>query len=424
MRIDFMMRKVLKKLQNKSGVALLLALSSTAIIAILAADLVYEVELYNRIVYNDIDQLRAKHIVKSSLKIALLRIVAAKRANDKIKSFGKNSPVSQSEVDAIWSAPFILPPPLLPNSSLIAKEAHKNFISELGLNSSMSIQIEGSSGKINLNRMIWTISRSRDQVKNPKTPPPPPTPSPAPPIPPTPPLTNEEYLNNIREKIMDIADKIIEDKKIDDEEFKLKYENITGRILIKNILSWIDIETTLDGDEIQKDIYYSGLPEPYSVKNAPLYSISELIMVKGFDDELVKIFSDNFTATITEGININAVELDLIKVIFPSIAENPNLLEKFQERITEGFENVSDFWAYMKSEMEFTDENKKNITDAGIQIVTKETAFRVFLDVTSGSAQKSWIAYVGGAPPSLDANNKSSNAASQKLPNIVYLRTD
>jgi hypothetical protein len=97
------------------------------------------------------------------------------------------------------------------------------------------------------------------------------------------------------------------------------------------------------------------------------------------------------------------------------------------------------------NELGFGQEDKKVLDDAGITIVTTETAFRVEIEARSGDARKVWVAHLGAAPPKaapqtnqpvqidpntgLPLNNPNTSTAAtasndNTVPLVVYLKTD
>jgi len=128
------------------------------------------------------------------------------------------------------------------------------------------------------------------------------------------------------------------------------------------IADWIDsgvtdTTTTPDGAE---DGYYLNLEKPYRTANSPLYSVSELRLVRGFEDNesydaalrLSKNFSANekfpaapslcaLTAD-SKSINVNTATAEVLQSLdsgmTPSIVENI-----IQQRIQSPYNNIGDF---------------------------------------------------------------------------------
>lgn len=464
MKKDF--RKILK---NERGIALMLAITTITVVALLTSELVYETSVYQRLVYNTVDNMRAKYLARGALKLGRLQVHAANKALKKIQDIGKNSPVKETDVNQIYDTPLILPPPLPPGAPLIAKSALEKFNEDLGIQGGqISVKIVGESSKLNLNRLIWFAENktkpkdnddkdnnnkndddddgggnpdddqgAEDQNEEGKTP--------------------EEIEEERRKKIEAFRSTVSEtlqalmDKKFeDDEDFADKYDGITADELVGNILAWVDEKTNVDGEGAPKQGFYLDHDPPYAIKNAPLFSMSELYMVKGFDDQLVEFVSEHFTAALTDGINVNKINDQLIQALFPNMDED--LLDRFKEHREEvGFAKIEDFWKYMQDELGFTPDDKDEVEQRGLTLTTKETAFRVLIEAKSGDARRVWVAQLGAEPPDLsppkqqeqpkpinpdedkggdnDDNKKEDDKKTDTkndndAPPIVYLRTD
>ncbi len=440
-----------KLLRNEHGIAMMLSITTVTVIAILTAELIYEVAVYQKVVNNTVDNLRAKYLARGALQLGRLQVHAANKALQKIKQIGKNSPVKNTDVNQIYNIPLILPPPLPSSATLVARSALDNFNEELGLhNSQVSVKLVPDSSKLNLNRLIWLAERKKDkdsdkdededsddedgegedddddensekEEDSDKE-------------------TEEDRgkrLQTVRATISETLQALMDKKFEDDEDFAQKYDSITADELVGNILAWIDKETFLDAEGAPKESFYSNHDPPYALKNAPLYSLSELHMVKGFDDELVEFVSQNFTAALTDGININRMSEALIQALFPSFNEDmTQQLSKHSREV--GFSKIEDFWKYMQDEFEFSEDDKKELEKRELALTTTETAFRVLIEAKSGDARRVWVAQLGAAPPeqrklmspdearkeSKDNQEKTTSKNDNNPPPIVYLRTD
>lgn len=448
-------------LGNDRGIAMMLAITTVTVIAILTAELIYEVSVYQKVVNNTVDNLRAKYLARGALKLGQLQIHAANKALQKVEEIGKNSPVKSTDVEQIYDTPLILPPPLPPGASLVAKSALESFNEELGLgNGQISVKIVPDSAKLNLNRLVWLAEKKKEKPKpnnnndknNDEDDGQDPEDDPRDDLPPE---NQEETAEDRAEKLQAVRATISEtlqslmDKKFeDDQDFANKYDFITADELVGNIIAWVDKNTQVDGVGAPKEGFYRDLDPPYSVKNAPLYSLSELHMVRGFNDELVEFVSQNFTASLTDGINVNRISDTLIQALFPSFDED--MLERFNEHRKEvGFPKIEDFWKYMQDEFDFSEDDKKELEQRGLTLTTKETAFRVLIEAKSGDARRVWVAQIGAEPPDLtpknqekppeqpkpinpnedrnsdeDETKKTASKNDNKPPPIVYLRTD
>lgn len=112
--------------------------------------------------------------------------------------------------------------------------------------------------------------------------------------------------------------------------------------LAENIIYWRG-----DASEGVKDSYYEGSQIPYPPRKAPLKSIEELSLVKGFreDPELVKECERYFTVyTSDNSININTTYQEILKSVFVGLGAddvNPGLSDRLVSSVID-FRDGSD----------------------------------------------------------------------------------
>ena len=120
--------------------------------------------------------------------------------------------------------------------------------------------------------------------------------------------------------------------------------------LTQPIIDWIDVdlETTIpDGAE---DGYYTGLESPYRSANANMQSISELKLIKGFEDQKtidsiknsICAFGNNSTNT---PINVNTAPLEVLLSLSSGMSEQiaENII---QNRIETPFTDINNFRSF------------------------------------------------------------------------------
>ena len=440
----------MKSLRNSRGVAMLMALTTMVILGLLVGELVYEVGVYNSLVFRQRDQFRAELLAKSALRIAILQLHATQLSKAKMKTMG----LEESMADKIWQTPLILPPPTPPGLGPSDTEALAAFKKSLGLEGMMAVVILPESDKLSLNNLVWlnagktTNASTNDQTKggtlaggnNPA---------------PLTPEKQKEALKAARNDYVNILKGIIDQKKESDDKFREKYQNLNPEVLIGNLVAWMDPNTTVDGDGADKKDYYSKLEPPIGIKEGPLTSESELHLIKDFDDTIVKIFTENFTVQSTSSLNVNKASVNLIRALIPELeAQDAEKIIKRRENIDQGgpFASESDFWKFIEPFFGSRfQEVKKHFSEKGIKILDSENAFRVIVTGESGAATKTWVASIGPPPPDpQDAKSPTapgttkppdiSKPADQiakdtekkepakgddnKLPTVLYLKTD
>lgn len=110
------------------------------------------------------------------------------------------------------------------------------------------------------------------------------------------------------------------------------------------IIDWIDsdLQTTIpDGAE---DVYYMNLDQPYRTANTPLQSISELRLIKGFEDPLVyaNVLPHVCAFGVNTPININTATTEVLRSLADDLTDSD--IEKIiEQRNDTAFNNINEF---------------------------------------------------------------------------------
>lgn len=113
------------------------------------------------------------------------------------------------------------------------------------------------------------------------------------------------------------------------------------------IIDWIDsdLQTTIpDGAE---DVYYMNLAQPYRTANTPLQSISELRLIKGFEDPLVyaTVLPHVCAFGVNTPININTATAEVLRSLADDLTDSD--IEKIIEQRNEtAFNNIGEFTSF------------------------------------------------------------------------------
>jgi len=86
--------------------------------------------------------------------------------------------------------------------------------------------------------------------------------------------------------------------------------------IVDALIDWLDPDNIVTGNAGAEDAYYRGLG--YRCKHGPLDSLDELVLVMGFDKELVndRGFRDYLTIAPTDGkINVNTAPLEVLQAV-------------------------------------------------------------------------------------------------------------
>lgn len=418
-------RRKARGTRDERGVAMLMALITMLILSILAGELVYQSGVYSSVVFRQRDLLRAQLLARSGLRLALLQLKASKKAKAMAKNMGLGD--NTDIVDRIWQTPMILPPPDVPGLSGADSGALAEFRKSLSLDGSVTINIAGSNDRMSINQLVWMDAGGKlkgaagtaaagsatggDVIPGTSTPGAT-TGSGA--------MTDEqkkERMKQIRTSFTEIFDELLNKKRNDDTKFRDKYPNLQGATLVGNLAAWMDPDTKEDGENRQKEEYYSSLSEPYSLKNAPVTTENEYPMIKGLDDEIAKLIADNFTVQATSSLNVNKASLQLIGSMIPELrGEDLERIGKRRSDPTMGgqFKTADDFWKYL-TELSVPEEARKNFEKKGIAILDAETSYRAVITAESGLASRTWMADIGGLPPQDPKATSTATAVSGQV---------
>lgn len=129
------------------------------------------------------------------------------------------------------------------------------------------------------------------------------------------------------------------------------------------VADWIDADNRVSGIDGAEDETYMGRSPPYPTANRPLTSLTELMLIEGFDHETVQALSP-FVAALPAGtaINVNTAPPEVLMALHPEISRSAaETLEA--NRGTEGFQTLDEF--LKQPELQ----NLKNI-DRGITLTS------------------------------------------------------
>ncbi|MCG6938423.1 MAG: type II secretion system minor pseudopilin GspK [Gammaproteobacteria bacterium] len=117
------------------------------------------------------------------------------------------------------------------------------------------------------------------------------------------------------------------------------------------IIDWIDSDSTTTNPNGAEDGYYLNLDDPYRTANRELQSISELRLIKGFEDgksyQLLKDYLCAYVAGSDPAINVNTASAEVLKSLS---ADMTDALAKdiIDHRADNPFNDLKDFTSFAK----------------------------------------------------------------------------
>ncbi len=410
---------------SSAGVALFMVMAAITLLAVLVAELTYSTQVSARMAYNHVDNIRVYYTLKAAFKLSLLRLIAykhVKKQNPQILDA-----VGPDLINKIWSMPFLYPLPIPKEASEIEKDTVKKFLKESHLLGSYTAAITGESNKFNLNN-LFIKEIPKPQAQNP-TPPTPGTPTPNPQSP-TPPEKVD-----FTPALEDVIAVLLDQKKREDKDFEDTYRHVEAKDIVTAIKYYIEKESPS-----------SNLPgfKVFTPKLAPFYSLSELHLIPGIDDELYNLIEPALTVYATPGININKAEKKVFKALFPQLedSELDDILRKRDDPdVGKPWKNVDEFWQSLNSSSVGRDLSsaKEKLKKANINLITDEMSFKISVQANYGLATRRLEAYVvlepekpktntppptGGTPPGVNvAGQPPQDKTSEKKQtglNLIY----
>ncbi len=116
--------------------------------------------------------------------------------------------------------------------------------------------------------------------------------------------------------------------------------------LVQAVIDWIDPDVEAIPPNGAEDDYYTGLENPYLTANQTMSHISELRLVKGFDQETYEKASPYLTALpANTAVNINTAEPIVIAALSPEISID-TAESITSERDEEAFDTLQEFFTH------------------------------------------------------------------------------
>jgi general secretion pathway protein K len=406
-----------EKQRSQGGIALFMVIAAISVLSILVTEFTYVAQVNQKLAFDGLDQLKAHYLAKSGFKLSLLRLKAYQNiknyVNGMVKASGggdaAKSLVPQTLIDKVWSFPFFYPIPTnIPGMTPADKEKVKAFEKASGLEGRFSANIESESSKFNLNMILPGYAYAASPSPGPSASPQPnggggnnpfnPNPKPTP----TPGASQAPFNpEQAREQLKTFLGQVLQPKIENDPEWADAYRDPhLLEDLVDNIAGWAD--RTYERKSQTGDI---------PMKRGPFYSVSELHMIPGMDDDLYNLFAPQLTVARTPGINVNTLKDTTLKALFP-LATVEEIAQFFKDRDSEEvdgtFKSSDDFLKYIQGHFQAyergtaMDDAKKGFNENHITFVTDENEFKITVQAQVNQSTRlieAWVTLGGGSSP-------------------------
>lgn len=343
-----MIRKSLKKsIQEEKGIALLMVITTIAILAALIADFSFETNINKLKTYNFQDKVQARINAESGLKFAMAKLRIYKEGRNLIeKTESLKKVLKPSILESVAIQPFAFPIPSDPKANLTQKTAIKEFNDDTVLQGTLFVTIAPVSGFLNPNNMRITKAKKEDETQSDD-----------------PDKKGKSPQAYIEDKLLKTLTDSLKEKSEQDDEFDALYGNVDPNLLIKELKYYVsDPEFFNDTERGEIEGFYAG--KGITPKHAPLTSIDELYLLEGWSDDIVDLIKDRLTVHEVSIIPVNTLTEAQLKIIFPDIT--PEQLEEFF-RYRDGDQELNEKGQEFKSADEF-----KSVVTGQLAIVSAE----------------------------------------------------
>ncbi len=345
----------LKKSQNQTGVALLMAIFFTTLMSFLLFEISKET-LYEAISSTqNVHELRAYYAAKAGQDLSLLRIKAFQQIKQQIEGAGDMAAPFVDKANIIWEFPFVWPPILPDEAQLNSKNELKVTLAETFFKKvNYAPQIIDMGGLIDINNLDSPSKALRDSTKS---------------------------------LIMELYRKKIEF----DDVFSKEYNLDEVEIVVNNMIDWMDedVESLNGGSE-------STLYSSRQLKNIPpnehFKVLSEIMLVEGMNPQLFEVIEKSITTLGNPGINVNTAEKNVLMSLDPRMTDEiVDELIRLRQDIEHGPFNESLFKDLIQLKLgDYAEFNPSKIPI----LYTAVANFRIESVGVSGKITKTIIAHV------------------------------
>jgi type II secretory pathway component PulK len=412
--VKLFLAHIKKRIQEQRAIALLMVLASLAVISLIVGEVVFTVQLNQKIAYDRLDHLKAHALARSGLKLALLRIRAYGEIRKTAANIGKaagataaqtNAAMPRNLIEKIWNEPITIPfTGKIDQLPLAIRDALTEFRKDSGMEGSLYISIQSASQRFNLNGTTRALSRPIAKAS------PSPTPTPTSSTGNSSNTTQNTNSGNsanpsptpvaydpvkARESFTAQIQSILEAKMLTDSKFREKYRGLDPSLLADEMLAWADL-TYQSPRERTAEVRF---------KKAPYYDVSELHFLPAMDDELFKLFAPTYDAGLSIGVNVNAMKDDVLKTLIPELTpEERQTFFAFRDAgppANNNFASTDAFIKYLSEKVAYFAGSKSTMTSwkdglkaRGIELIVDEKYFVVSIEATVMQAKRIIEAHV------------------------------
>ena len=304
------LRQIVKRCQlfrplgNNRGMAMIMAVSTMALIIYLAVEIMYDTSVEYNVNSQELNRMKAYYAARGSVEIGLLRIKIYQTVKNKLGDNLKNSPYAPY-IDQIWSFPIQWP---LPTALLNAvdKDSAEEKKEESLVDAQYTLDIADEGSKIDVNDLI---SPSETLRKN----------------------TEKMLLSLFEERVKS------------DDQFRKEYGNFRFEDLIGAMKDFMS--PTWNGTNGDKRSQYSEFQTQELPPNRGFRTVGELRLIPNMDDNLFDILEPRITIYGLKGVNPNTASSEALQSLDPGITKDVAQMI-LQERQKNPFTSAEEFFSF------------------------------------------------------------------------------
>lgn len=300
--------------------ALLMVISSIALLSYLLADFTFETQINQIKSFNAQDRIQARLTAEAGIQFSLGKLRIYQEARNKLEQNSnlKNT-LKPSLLDKVVTQPFIFPIPVSKEMSALQKGAIKSFTQGTAIKGQLNVTMSKVSGFLNPNNLRIVPpppqnnqngqnqnnqqnNNSNGQFQNgqqnqPKTP-----------------------LEITENKILAMLENVFQKERQNSDFFNLNYSNLNPRLLVKELKYFVNNKGAIN-DPMFPEIDQIYAQAEVVAKHAPMTSIDEFYLLAGWPEYITNLVIDRFTVHEVGVIALNEINENTLRLIFPNITK-------------------------------------------------------------------------------------------------------
>ncbi len=392
--------QVLKPLKNNRGMAMIMAVSTMALIIYLAVEIMYDTTVEYNVNAQELNRLKSYYAARGAVEIGLLRIKIYQSVKNKLGDQLQGSPYAPY-IDQIWSFPIQWP---LPTELLNAvdKDTSEEKKKESLVDAQYTLDIADEGSKIDINDLV---------------------------------SPSETLRKNAERMLLSIFEERIKT----DDQFRKEYGQFHFEDLIEAMRDFMS--STWNGKNGDKRSQYSEFQSQELPPNRGFRTVGELHLIPLMDDNLFEMLEPRITIYGLKGVNPNTASSESLQSLDPGLTKEV-AQSVLQERQKNPFTTADSFFAFASEKsgqklkarksdewpITFDSMTSFRVTAHGVYQNTSREITAIVMDISQTSARiKTFVdkdkpkdPLPAGGSPKTAPPKKPPERLSKGPPRVVY----